>query len=36
MEDGRSSFKILTDVPRGKKPLGRRRRRWEESIRRDL
>ena len=27
MEDGRSAFKILTDEPTGKRPLGRPRRR---------
>jgi hypothetical protein len=32
MEEGRSSFKILT----GKPTLGRPRRRWEDNIRMDL
>ena len=36
MEEGRSAFKILTGKPTGKKPLGRPRRRWEDSIRMDL
>ena len=36
MEEGRSSFKILTDKPTGKRPLGRPRLRWEENIRMDL
>ena len=36
MEEGRSSFKILTGKPKGKRPLGRPRRRWEDSIRMDL
>ena len=36
MEEGRSAIKILTDKPRGKRPLGRPRRRWEEYIRMDL
>ena len=36
MEEGRSSFKILTDKPTGKRPLGRPRRRWEDNIRMDL
>ena len=27
MEEGRSSFNILTDIPAGKRPLGRLRRR---------
>ena len=38
MEKGRSVFIILTDrpKPRGKRPLGRPRRRWEDNIRMDL
>ena len=32
MEEGRSSFKILTGKPTGKRPLGRPRRRWEDNI----
>ena len=36
MEEGRSAFKILTDKPTGKRPLGRPRRRWEDNIRIDL
>ena len=36
MEDGRSSFNILTGKPTGKRPLGRPRRRWEDNIRMDL
>ena len=36
MEEGRSAFKILTGKPAGKRPLGRPRRRWEDSIRMDL
>ena len=32
MEEGRSPFKILTE----NRPLGRPRRRWEDSIRSDL
>ena len=35
-EKGRSVFKILTGKPRGKRPLGRPRRRWEDNIRMDL
>ena len=30
------AFKILTDKPTGKRPLGRSRRRWEDNIRMDL
>ena len=36
MEEGRSTFKILTGRPTGKRPLGRPRRRWEDNIRMDL
>ena len=32
MEEGRSSFKILTGKPTGKRPLGRPRRRWEDNM----
>ena len=36
MEEGKSTFKILTGTPAGKRPLGRPRRRWEDDIRMDL
>ena len=36
MEDVRSTFKILTGKPTGKRPLGRPRRRWEDNIKMDL
>ena len=36
MEECRSSFKILTGTPSGKRPLERHRRRWEGYIRMDL
>ena len=36
MEEGRSAFKIVTDKPAGKRPLGRPRRRWEDNIRMDI
>ena len=36
MEEGRSTFKILTGKPTGKRTLGRPRRRWEDNIRMDL
>ena len=36
MEEGRSDFKILTGKPKGKRPLGRPRGRWEHNIRMDL
>ena len=35
MEEGRVS-KILTGKPKGKRPLGRPRRRWEDNIAMDL
>ena len=36
MEEGRSVFKILASKPKGKRPLGRPRRRREDNIRKDL
>ena len=36
MEEGRSAFKTLSGKPKGKRPLGRPRRRWEDNIRMDL
>jgi hypothetical protein len=33
MEEGRTFFKIVTGKPTGKRPLGRRRCRWEDKIR---
>ena len=36
MEEGRSTFKILTGTPTGKRPFGRPRRRWEDNVRMDL
>ena len=36
MEDGRSTFKILTGTLTGKRPLGRPRRRWEDNIRMNI
>ena len=36
MEEGRSTFKILTGLPTGKRPLGRPRRTWEDNIRMEL
>ena len=32
----RSAFDILTGKQKGKRPLGRRRLRWEDTIRKDL
>ena len=36
VEEDRSSFKILTGKPTGKRPLGNPRRRWEDNIRMGL
>ena len=36
MEEGISSFKMLIGKPTGKRPLGRPRRKWEDSISMDL
>ena len=36
MEEGRSTFKILTGKPIGRRHLGRLRHRWEDYIRMDL
>ena len=36
IEEVRSSFKMLTGKPTGKRHLGRSRRRWEDNIRMDL
>ena len=36
MEEARSTFKILTGKPAGKRPLGRPSRKWEDNIRMDL
>jgi hypothetical protein len=30
------AYNILVGKPKGRRPLGRRRRRWEDSIRMDL
>jgi hypothetical protein len=32
----RSVYRVLVGRPEGKRPLGRRRRRWENNIKRDL
>ena len=36
MEESRSAFKIFTGKPRGKRPLGRPRRRWRTIFERTL
>ena len=35
MKEG-SSFKLSTSTPKGKIPLGRPRRRWEDNVRMDF
>ena len=36
MEEGRTAFKILKGKPTGKRPLGRSRHRWEDTIKIDF
>jgi hypothetical protein len=36
MREGRGVYRVLVGRPEGKRPLGRRRRRWEDNIRMDL
>ena len=36
MEEGRGVHKVLVGKPEGKRPLGRRRRRWGDNIKMDL
>ena len=36
MKEGRSAFKIFTVKPKGKRPLGRYRRRWRDNNRMNL
>ena len=36
MEEGKSSFEILTGKSTGKRSLGKFRRRWEDNVRIDL
>ena len=32
MREGRGVYRVLVGKPEGKRPLGRRRRRWEDNI----
>ena len=36
MGDGKLVYRVLVGKPKGKRPLGRPRRRWEDDIRMDL
>jgi hypothetical protein len=36
MGEGRNVYRVLVGKPEGKRPLGRRRRRWEDGIKMDL
>jgi len=36
MGEKRTMYSIVVGKPEGKRPLGRRRRLWEDNIRRDL
>ena len=36
MKEGKSSFKILTGKPKGKRPLGRPWHKWEDNSRMNL
>ena len=36
MEQSRNAYRVLVRKPKGKRPLGRPRRRWEDNIKMDL
>jgi hypothetical protein len=36
MDEGRGAYRVLVGRPKGKRPLGRPRRRWEDNIKMDL
>jgi hypothetical protein len=36
MGEGRGVYRVLVGRPKGKKPLGIRRRRWKDNIKMDL
>jgi hypothetical protein len=36
MGEGRGAYRVLVGRPKGKRPLGRPRRRWEDNIELDL
>ena len=36
MRERRDVYRVLVEKPKGKRPLGRHRRRWENNIKMDL
>jgi hypothetical protein len=36
MAEGRDVYRVLVEKPEGKRPMGRPRYRWEDSIKMDL
>jgi hypothetical protein len=36
MGEGRGDYRVLVGRPEGKRPQGRRRRRWEDNIKMDF
>ena len=36
MKESRNAYRVLMGRPKGKRPLGRPRRRWEDNIKMDL
>jgi hypothetical protein len=36
MGEDRGVYRVLVGKPEGKRPLGRRRRRWEDNVKNDL
>ena len=36
MERSRNAYRVLVGKPEGKRPLGRPRRRWEDTVKMDL
>jgi hypothetical protein len=36
MGEGRCEYRVLVRKPKGKRPLGRPRRRWEDNIKADI
>jgi hypothetical protein len=36
MGEKRLAYRILVEIPKGRRPLGRPKRRWEDNIKMDL